>query len=188
MLTYCAHDSLDRNQGEKMWLCHLSPKDAAQFCKVNSFWSEILIACSFWSEILIAWSYVNYHQQENREEVLNEIIWLNSDKCQDKVLLWHRWINKGIIQIKNLSDSQDVPYTATDLGVNCLELKTLLKCIPESWWLLLEAKENNREKCEKLYNELVRNVKNVTKRVYRMLFFDDNNMYKYASRDFQYTR
>ena len=78
------------------------------------------------------------------EDILNESIWWNSNiKIDNEVILWKKWLEKGIIRVKDIVDrNQDflsVDKFKEKFGIKpkFLELQSLISSIPANWKILL---------------------------------------------------
>ena len=97
-LTECAYNNLDPILRSLIWRCNISKKDC-----------NIYYADSFWKEMLLAWTKLNYHEPENKETVLDQIIWNNSwIKSGKKWLNWKTWINKNIYLLLVISGTKQI--------------------------------------------------------------------------------
>ena len=111
---------------------------------------------NFWVQVLYSWSLINYRDPENREEVLEQIIWMNSNiLIGGKPIIWKTWLDRDIVLLRDIYDQNGV--VRDDLGCNWLELRSVLQCIPESWKFLLSAEGDERTPRISLYNELSKN-------------------------------
>lgn len=63
-------DNVLGNYGVLIWFANLNTNHIKQ-----------LFASSFWCDVLLAWSKYNFHQPNSHAQVLQQIIWLNSNIC-----------------------------------------------------------------------------------------------------------
>ena len=134
LLMDTAYQTLSPNLKEKIWKCNMCKEDVLKIFEVETYWVQTLVA----------WSKINYREPENKQQVLDQIIWLNSNiKIQGKMLHWPNWIKKGIIYVRNIFNTDGSPINWRELcsvygPVNWLDLKSLIYSILEAWRFMLE--------------------------------------------------
>ena len=116
--------------------------------------------------------------------IINQVLWYNSKiRFKGKPFIWNNWVERGLIYVKDLYDNQGNPRTAAELGVNWLEFKTLIRCIPREWFEIIEGVDfTTVTDRPTLYDKMNINAKNAVKNAYNSLIFDKDNMYKYLTR------
>ena len=167
MLANCAFEALDPCLKGLIWRCNLTKKDI-----IKEFDQ------SFWWEVLIAWCEINYHDPQTKSQVLQQMLWRNSNiKIKGKTVCWRKWVEQGIYYIEDIWGKN-----AQTLGVNWLELYNLSSAIPPYWVVLLK-KLDMGEKGTPMYDQLLSCGAKVSRFAYNLLVDDqDNTVTKYANR------
>ena len=173
-LADCALQNLDKHLGLLIWYCNLSYKDAVNMYRTDNFWHQVLRA----------WSKINYSVPATREEILEQVIWLNSQiRIENKPVKWGHWINRGIVYIEDMVNGNNFK-TAEELRVNWLEHSALLKAFPNFWKERINEEQISVEESRKaLYSKLFP-VKKRARVVYDILIDDESLYLKYARRWF----
>ena len=167
ILAECAYRALNCHNRLRnlIWRSNMSPKDVKR-------WFED----SYWKQVAYAWSKIHYHDPQNKREVLNQLIWMNTNiLIQGKPVFWKSWFDQDI---NFLEDVFNEDGTVKNLKVNWLELRTLKNVIPQGWKFLLEndvVADNSLD----LYDQLSLANIQITKKVYRKLIEDKFAVAKY---------
>ena len=99
-----------------------------------------------------------------------------------RLLLWTKWVEKGIYTIGDLHHPDGSKKNSDELHVNWLDLKCLWENIPKEWKSKLEGIDDN-ETCEdQLLIELKTCKLNRNKKIYEKLVSDQSVLFKYANR------
>ena len=111
---------------DTIWRCNLSPHDTKLFEN------------SFWQSTLEAWAELNYHDPQDYQDILNEILWWNSHiRVGNKPIMWSKWVDKNIITLGDIMVNCQFK-TAEELGVNWMDLNSICSAIPQRWKNLLK--------------------------------------------------
>ena len=176
-LRECAYSNLDVLLRDKIWLCNLSEAHVRD-----------LFPPSFWRTVLEAWACVNCHNPEYQAQVLEQILWYNSNiLIAQKPIRWGRAIQAGVWDVRSLwNDTCNDFYTYErfqEIYGSCitwLEYTSLLKAIPRIWAEYAKSAPVGASRTP-LYMEL-NGDKHISRTVYNMLIEDDTALLKYASR------
>ena len=167
-LSECAYSILSKSLRQLIWRCNISEQDVKK-----CYDSE-----NFWVQSLISWSKINFHTPCNKAEILNEFIWMNSYiRINDKPVIWNHWIEKGILKVEDLFDTDGASLTGDTLTVSWLELSQILSAIPSEWKSKILIEENLGQVTD-LYNKLCSS-KCRNREVYDMLIDDPKAVDKY---------
>ena len=167
-LSHCAYSVLEPTLRELIWKCNLCTESV----------KKLYDCTDFWVEILLAWSRLNFRTPISSSEVREELLWYNSFINQKgRPLWWKHWYTKGILMVEDIFNEDGEPKDPDALGVNWLEFRTLLACIPCDWKNKLKHDDGGRNR-PLLFTELS-NCKNVSRNVYDRLSFDLNLVEKY---------
>ena len=174
-LSKCMSKVLSPALGEMIWRCNLNPKTVQANYDMTDFWVKMLYA----------WSKINYHIPTCKEEILNQMIWLNS--CMligNKPVEWRNWISQGIFYIKDLMKGEELNEfkTAEELGVNWLKHKQIMATMSKDWKNLLENGAQCSDYQLDLYTKLCVNVGTRNRLIYDMLINDNLAVLKYYNR------
>ena len=87
----------------------------------------------------LCWSKYNFHVPETKVDILNQSLWYNSFvKIDNKVIFW-KWYNHSIRQVKDLIDERGNFYNITELNrvydikANYLHLLSIISALPKEW-------------------------------------------------------
>ena len=139
-----ADKAFENTTGELIWLCNLNKRDIDL---VRSFKE------SFWRDVLIDWREINFCTPTSKNQVINQIIWLNSNiRIGYKPIDFVKWRKKGITKIKDLLDEKEEKFLSKgelDAKFGCnipfTELWGIIEAIPTEYKRLLKTngtKEN----------------------------------------------
>ena len=171
-LAECTFDALSPVLRQLIWKCNLKTVHVNRLFETNNFGVKILVA----------WSKVNYCDPCNKIQVLEQVIWYNSNiLIGNNPICWKEWFNKGIITVGDLYDVNNLAKSAEDLGVNWLELIQVLKAIPRAWKLMIREEDNGPPE-ESLYSKLLKAPNTRNHIVYDKLIDDDSALVKYFRR------
>ena len=153
--------------GKEIWLLNLSSERAKQLIQIDSHWRRVLIE----------WCSTNHQSMFSGKEVLNEIIWYNSNVCVNKCTLINSDCWKA--NLKKFGDLVDADGNRIPLNLlndkygtklNWLTYETICKAIPKTWWYL--AKGNEMDEVSTMYESVITRKKCVAF-VYDMLINKD---------------
>ena len=128
----------------------------------------------------MAWAELNYHIVHSKSEVLEQILWWNSDlRIAGNPVVYKKWVEKGIWRVKDLVQNDGTFKEPQDLGVNWLEYKGLVQSIPELWkfWLNDPVKGDTSPVFEQLSL-----MQKHAKGAYNLLIEDSVTLLKYLDR------
>ena len=169
----------------------LSPvlRDVIWQCNLNTFHVKLLFDVNndFWAQVLQAWAEIHYQDPQTDSDVLNQIIWMNSNiTMNNKPILWRRWFQTGILRIEDLWYPEGTRFlTREELSekygvyINWLDLESLKNAIPVLWRSFLNEGTVFHDLSDNLY-AIMRTEKNITKEIYDILISDETKVLKYA--------
>ena len=174
LLATCAYHNLDPHLADLIWKCNISPKD------VKTHFSK-----SLWKEVLKAWSVINFWDPQNKSQVQDQVLWLNSNiKVRGKLISWYKWIGAGILLISDIFCENGERKTINDiseLGVEeWLNLSCLQDAIPSVWVSMLKDADLGERK-EYLYDHFDQFEK-TSKIAYDMQIENHRALLKYRNR------
>ena len=160
-----AYTILSNKIGDDIWNIHLNPKD------INC----ITITDSYWKDVLYTWYNITWEPIHGRKQVLDQIIWFNSEfKINNQIICYKTWIEQGIMKVRDIikDDGKLIPiqeihqrFTDSILFINLLGI---YDAIPKKWLKILinsvheQELETKQEKYSKyksavwvLYHEMV---------------------------------
>ena len=95
LFKFCFFDNVRIPEWEHTFRCNLNRKDAASYCIDNEFWGQVFIA----------WCEYCFMDPQNLDEILGQIIWLNSHiKLNNKPLFWRKCVSAGLMYIADIYD------------------------------------------------------------------------------------
>ena len=125
-------------QEELIWKCNFNVKTVSQILGIFK------IKSMFWIDVVKAWSLINYRIPETQDEIVSQILWLNTSiQINKKVVYYPNMVNKGILYIKDLMsdyglmDFNSFKIKYPEVGINFMEYYGLIDAIPRAWKLLL---------------------------------------------------
>ena len=117
----------------KIWEINLAPMHVNKLIPYDSHWRRVLHS----------WCRYHYVETFSGEEVLNEILWFNSNICvMGKPIVNFQCMNMGPVILKDILDDRGnkVSYQQInqkfDNNLTWFEYKQLMSAIPEIWWYL----------------------------------------------------
>ena len=158
---------------------NLKTADAKKLCNQKEFWGQVYLA----------WCEYNYHEPQCLDEVLNEILWMNSHiKLLGKPLFWRKCIDCNFIYVRDLYDKNSatgiLSYQELCLKygscISWLEYENLKGAFPTIWKLFLQQDISTGDTPQSNFDKL-QGLK-VSKTVYHELITSDKTLVKYASR------
>ena len=171
------YENLTSSLGMSLWKCNLSQTDAMKIFKA-----------SLWGDIMAAWCLINYRKPSNRLEVLDQVLWLNSDlRINNRPVCWTSWIQCGILTVKDICTDNNafINFAELNLEPRCswLEYESIKAAFPMSWRIYLNDNEELSEPNHSgyLYDQIAKGT-NCTSAVYNMLIEDKNMLRKYYER------
>ena len=76
-----AYDALKIDLGAEIWQCNLKSDDVCM----------LFGHCEFWRDVLYVWAEINYSEPEDQNEILNQILWYNSNiRIADKPIYYKK--------------------------------------------------------------------------------------------------
>ena len=171
------HQQLEPKLESVIWKCNISPQDVSKKYDTENFWPQALLA----------WSKIHYHRPSNKQEIGEQILWLNSHiKIKGETILWQKWLKQNVLRVGDITNDRMTPLLFTelqlkypDLNTNWLEYKMLIDAIPQTWWHNLQ---NADSEYKSLYQRCMEQ-KKVAKYVYDRLIEDDGStIAKYYNR------
>lgn len=123
-------DSLLANPvSDLLWKMHIKVQDVKILFSKNNFWTDVLKA----------WTMFNYQCTCNRDAILGQILWFNSDLRRNGVpFIAHSLWSKGIVYVQDIVNTDFSFKTIAQIreqfpGVDILEYISLIECIPMEW-------------------------------------------------------
>ena len=145
--------------GTLFWYCNLKPHEASPHVNTTS---------KFWHQVIEAWfemSFKSVNEIEDRDLILNQIIWYNSlIRVDNKIMVNNVLINGGLIYISDLVNMQLGAFKSFDeIKINFPTITWFLHCqivkaIPAAWKnvLIHTDAENEINYPENLYDQLAK--------------------------------
>ena len=159
----------DYMENDFIWKCNISPDDV----KLN--FKE-----GFWKNVLYAWSTINYQCPQNDDNILEQIIWLNSNiKIDKKVIKPTPGLPKEL-KVKNIVNENHemlnyqsfcIKYPNT---VSWLKHCSMVCAIPEYWKIVIKNQCDLNDDYINYYEELDGNLP--SKRIYHILNNDEGEL------------
>ena len=139
--TQCLKSNIPMTQYQFFWECNIAKKDVKELCNENT--------SIFWKEMLEIWCKFNFHDPQNAEGVLHQIIWLNSlIKVQKKIISKEEWLKIGIVRISDICDDENNFLSYEDFTAKCnnnkitwLEYYSIIDAIPQQWKFCLKTSD-----------------------------------------------
>ena len=133
-----AYELLDNPIEDLLWQVNLAPQDVNILFPKDSFWKDVL---KYWAQ----W---HYDQPAGGDEILNQILWFNSNiRINGRPCLEKELIQKGVIHIKHLLN-EDLTFLSHkkfqeryDVKFPFTKYYGLLQAIPNIW--LSTLKDSN---------------------------------------------
>ena len=113
-----------------------------------------LFVKNFWSEVLYAWTKVHFDTPRTCNEIISQIIWLNSNiRIKNEPILYKNLVSKGIMRIGDIIDGhrefQTFEQIHTKFGIsNYLAYHNVVAAIPQRWKDLIKSEFNAEVKVE----------------------------------------
>ena len=128
----------------------------------------------FWKDVLVYWTLVNGNEPTNKVEILNQVIWQNSAiRIQDKIIAWPKWIQVGIMTIRNLVNEngylKEIEEIRREFNIEIpfLNRLSLWEAIPKVWKKKL--KENEEPRAEPTMFERIRKMSKPVRMLYKIV-------------------
>ena len=134
MIKTLAFDILENPIGDLLWQAQLKKEDIKNITKKRKFWTDVL-KC---------WCELNYAPPITKVQVLEQIIWLNSNICINNTpIIYIDWIKAKVIRIRDLLDGEANFLSIHQINqkwncnLNFLALYGIIQAIPLPWkrWL-----------------------------------------------------
>ena len=164
---------------EYIWVCNLEANDVVHIISVNSFWRQVLFA----------WWKRNYKDPQSAEEVLEQVIWLNSGiKVNNKLLLYEQCIKQGIYTLDDLYDRGNCRFLDyeqfrqkyVNANLCWIDYIAILDAIPKVWRLFIRNEVGQiGERQESLWESICARDK-VANFMYRSMIYDQTAIIKYV--------
>ena len=110
---------------------------------------NLSIPIKFYKDILFTWQTINQHTPENKEQILNEILWNNRFVKIEKFSVYYQsWHKAGVIRVKDIFCEKSF-LTFNDfcqkftIKSNFLTYYGLCNSIPQKWIRLLKQSNQN---------------------------------------------
>ena len=170
LLKECAFRQLSPVLRDLIWKCNLN-EDA-----INILFGKEEV--EFWSNVLKSWSKIHYHIPSTKTEVLNEIIWYNTNiRISNKPILWEKWFKKGILKVGDIIDEEGNWRDMSNLESNWLETHMIRNAIPKEWVEIIQNTESGVMEPD-LYERMIRS-KDRSRKMYNMLINEELLVLKY---------
>ena len=182
VLQSAMYENLHKFLRQLIWKCNINSCDV----------SKLFPQHTFWRDVLLDWSQINYRNPLSKAQVLDQIIWLNSDvQINDRPVFWKRWYNLGILSVSNIVNQYGTMKSCHEL---CLQENEWLNCcniwaaLPTNWKKRL-SENNYGESYVDRYTQLYAD-KNRTKTVYNILICNSEMllkcMYRWSLSDIEF--
>ena len=128
---------------------------------------------SLLTDIICSWAKFNFFSPTSKQQILDQVIWLNSHiKENNKVLEMKKWIQKGIIYMSDIvvnNECMTCEQMIQKYGsiVNIIDYMRIKKAIPKEWFRIIKL--NIEIETEKSGSQRVGNEKKCSKIVYESL-------------------
>ena len=123
---------------QEYWQCNLAPKDLKIIISSNNK--------GFWNHVLHQWCEFNYHQPQNKETVLKQFIWFNSNIRVNKMPVFYKSMyDNGIKTLDDICNENKQIMSFKELMgkfsqcISWLEYQGLLKAVPQFWFFALKS-------------------------------------------------
>ena len=132
LLVELAYYHLNCPLRELIWCCNFNREDADKHKCLNKFWQDVLGS----------WYLFNYNEPDEENEIVNQIIWYNSNiRVADQVIFNKHLYEKGIVYIKDLVFEQRIItyeelcniFEITYDQLNVLTYNSIVTSIPREW-------------------------------------------------------
>ena len=172
-LATCIYQALNQNLSNIIWKCNLQAKDVPKYFDMSNKWVQGYTA----------WCEFNYSDPQWKIDIMNQILWYNSNILIDgQVVKWKNWIDQNILFVSDLFDVNGNPksydyfkYEFTNVG--WLNFLALIDAIPKTWKLYLKENEFGEVTTPKY--KLCQVTKGLTKKIYDQLIYDNTNLLQY---------
>ena len=163
----------------ELFKCNLKNKDITQCFRISENWTMM--------SILREWSKLNYKIPKVRTEVMNQVLWFNSEiKRNKKPYCIDNMMKKGIWTIHDIWDTdknsfknfEELEEKFGDMG-NFLDYHALIENIPTSWKKMLIRVDVRTEESQNIIDLVERNDK-VTRGVYWFAISTKTNTYDHG--------
>ena len=119
-----------------IWQCNINRKDIRKLQQSGIWW-----------DIWDAWSQHRFHSPQDKNEILNQVIWYNSHiKVLNSTIFYKQWADCGIIQIHDIYTSQHLMFLTYQevtqlygLGLSFLDYYTIVASVPQEWKFILRS-------------------------------------------------
>ena len=127
-------------EAKLMAQCNLSCKDIKKCFEVNVF-----------SDILQAWSNITYGPPTSKNEVENQVIWMNSYiKINDRLIMYKLWHKKGLNKVgqlfgqnRELKTYEQIQHEYGQI-VSFIDINNVYNAIPKEWKRYLTGAAGNK--------------------------------------------
>ena len=182
-----ANHFIKSSLGSTIWNVQLNEEHAMQLYPGNEFWHQVF--CT--------WCKINYEELIGKNEVLNELLWYNSNiLIESTPVLYQKWLKAGVQSIQHIFENNSwISYERFEqrynLQVPITEFYGILSAIPTQWklWLKEGIEDEPRKKCiqrmrdtPRKVNVLYRNICNNSELVYAVwlkTFYELNRNLEY---------
>ena len=182
-MVFCCHDTLldylyheigVRTLGCTLWKCNLSPEDC----------EKMFGSGTYWTQTLKAWCRINYCWPQSKNQILNQIIWLNSEYRQNnRPIYWPKWIEAGVLFIQDMLNPYGEFLTWDTFkqkyaGLSWLDYTSLCHAFPPMWKIRVKGALPSEDQVF-LYDQLKLKPK-ISRVVYDRLIDNYQALLKYA--------
>ena len=168
---------------DMLFHCNLSHNDAKKVTKKQNFWGQLFIH----------WCEINHHTvQSEPENLLNEIIWFNSNILVNKAPQYHKeCVAAGIVKLKDLFTMNkrrrlltydELVQKNPQCNLSWLYYNSLISAIPNRWKHCITTSyiENSKDTTP-LIEDMISKPK-VSGWIYQKMIRDNTNLVKYKNR------
>lgn len=158
-----ADASLQNNIGTLLWRANLKSRDVNKIFKFGHFWLDVLFS----------WAKFNYQCACNRDVLLEQMLWFNSDLRKNNLpFISNSLYNSGIVYIRDIVNA-DFSFKLIQQilsqfpGADILEYISLIQLVPSEWkrWIRLDSNHS----CGPPVFDLIDKVKSLVSISYKSL-------------------
>ena len=128
----------------------------------------------FWSDVLKAWCKLNYSRKDNLTDILDSIIWYNSDiLVNNKPIFYKKCYEKGIVKIRDILNENNAFLSHNEIcrkygyTIDWVSYFGLIEAIPQDYKTIIRNGAYNDTVVTTFYENLIQ--KDLTSRI---LYFD----------------
>ena len=159
------YQAVQTELGESIWIANLKVKDG----------EKLISTPSIWRTIFLAWCEYNFFRPCTAQEVLNQVLWYNSNiKIGGEVAKNRQAIRQGVLMVKEITTRKGEFHTYDEIctlypgAFTWLSYANLCAAVPSNWITILREGDIDAANYESNYQRLCQKVK-VSRTVYLKL-------------------